>query len=372
GYFCRAAIEMLRLPNLLKWQPDIVHCHDWHCGLLPAYLKTVYADDAALQSLKTVFTIHNLAYQGLAPKENLPLLGFDWSLFNSRQLEYYDQINPMKAGLVFADEITTVSVQYAREVQTPEYGEGLEGVLHERKAALHGIVNGIDYSQWSPLHDTYLCTNYSATKPANKAKCKRELLRRIGLATTSRKRIPVVGMVSRLSSQKGFDLVAEALESMLEMGCLFVLLGTGDEKYVRLFENLGQQFPQSTSINLGSYNEELAHHIYAGSDFFLMPSLYEPCGLGQMIALAYGTVPIVRATGGLADSVHEWNPQTGSGNGFVFEKFSADAMLDAVRRAISAYHSKEWPALVQNTFACDFSWDVSAERYQDLYASLIE
>jgi len=368
GFFSRAVLEMLRQTVSLKWRPDIIHCHDWHAALLPVYLRTVLQNDESLKTIKTVFSIHNLAYQGLAPKENLPRLGLDWSLFNHHQLEFHGQVNPLKAGLVFADALTTVSPRYAREIQTPEYGEGLDSVLRARDAALTGIINGIDPSAWHPLTDSYINHNYGALDWNNKARCKTDLLQKIGLQ--QEKNVPVIGMVSRLSSQKGFDLVADIMEPMLEMGCQFVLLGNGDERYLHCFNELGRRFPAASSMNLGKFNEELAHHIYAGSDLFLMPSLYEPCGLSQMIALAYGTVPIVRATGGLADSVSEWNPQTQAGNGFVFEEFSSAQLLSAVTRALKIYRSRAWPNLVKNAFAGDFSWDASAAHYKELYENL--
>ena len=415
GFFCRAALEV---PRVLEWKPDIIHCHDWHAGLLPAYLQTLGATEPSLRGVKTVFTIHNLAYQGIAPKEFLPRLGLDWSLFTARGLEFYDQINALKSGLVFSDALTAVSPQYAREIQTSAYGEGLEGMLQERVAqsrvaqsrvaqsrvaqsrvaqspdvlhgdVLRGIVNGINYADWNPRHDPHLAAPYGPDDVSGKAICKRDLLRRVGLADDSSgladdgsglpgrvglphgsgdsPDLPVIGMVSRLSWQKGLDLVAQALQPMLELGCHFVLLGTGDERYLRIFRGLGRKFPRATAMIVGEFNDDLAHHIYAGSDFFLMPSRYEPCGLGQMIALAYGTVPIVRATGGLADTVHEFDARNGNGNGFVFHDFSAPALLEAVKRGFGCYHTSAWPQLAQNALRCDFSWDASAARYMELF-----
>lgn len=380
GFFCRAALE---LPRVLEWKPDIIHCHDWHAGLLPAYLQTLSATEPGLRGIKTVFTIHNLAYQGVAPKEFLARLGLDWSLFTTRGLEYYGQINALKSGLVFSDALTAVSPQYAREIQTPVYGEGLEGVLQERVGqapeVLRGIVNGINYADWNPRHDPHLAAPYGPDDMSGKAICKRDLLRRVGLPGGVEQpggevsgggdslRVPVIGMVSRLSWQKGFALVAQALQPILELGCCFVLLGTGEERYLQLFRGLGQKFPRATAMKVGEFNDDLAHHIYAGSDFFLMPSRYEPCGLGQMIALAYGTVPIVRATGGLADTVEEFDARNGTGNGFVFHDFSAPALLEAVKRGLNCYHSPAWPQLVQNALRCDFSWDASAARYLQLF-----
>lgn len=375
GFFSRAVLEMLRQLTSLHWCPDIIHCHDWHTGLLPVYLRTVFKDDKQIGNIKTVFSIHNLAYQSVVPKSYLPRLGLGWDTFTFHRLEYFDQVNPMKAGLVYSDELTAVSAGYASEIQTPEYGEGLDHVLRERADHLTGIINGIDYTIWHPSTDPFVCANYSALDWSNKATCKRDLLKTVGLLPENGQAVdlkgkPVIGMVSRLSSQKGFDLVIDSMEQILELGCYFVLLGNGDERYLHLFEDLGRRYPKTTSMNLGKFNEELAHKIYAGCDLFLMPSRYEPCGLGQMIALDYGTVPIVRCTGGLADTVHEWEPKTRTGNGFVFQNFSAYEMMAAVHRAVETYHSPAWPEVVRNAFAGDFSWDASAARYKKLYENL--
>jgi starch synthase len=370
GFFCRAVLEMLRNPRLLRWKPDVIHCHDWHTGLLPAYHRTALKEEPRLQDIKTAFSIHNLAYQGLAPKENLPRLGLDWSTYTVAGLEYFDMINPLKAGLVYSDALVAVSRRYAREIQTPEYGEGLEGVLKERSGVLHGIINGIDYDEWNPRQDPFIAAPYgNGGTLAGKARCKAALLERIGLQKHADK--PLLGIVSRLSSQKGLDLVAEALPALVARGCTLVLLGSGDTSYLQLFNRLGKTYSDRVSTNLGAFDEELAHAIYAGADFFLMPSRYEPCGLGQMIALAYGTIPIVRATGGLADTVREWNAETRCGNGFLFEEYSATGMLQAVDRALSACGSTAWSSLVANALAEDFSWDVSALRYKELYAKLL-
>jgi len=373
GYFNRACLAALPLIEASDgWRPDIIHGHDWHTGLLPAFLRTVPELAETARTTKTIFTIHNLAYQGLADKQWVQRLGLDWSLFNYHQLEYYDRLNPLKSGLVFSDAITTVSEGYAEEIQTPEYGAGLEGVLQEHAHVLYGIVNGIDYTQWTPRHDPALAANYEAGNPNGKADCKHDLLKAVELTTNSDDDQPVIGIVSRLSSQKGFDLVAAAMEPLLDLGCKLVVLGAGDDYYMRLFEELGRKFPQRTAFVLGQRNEVLAHKIYAGSDLFLMPSHYEPCGLSQMISLAYGTIPIVRETGGLADTVHEFDASSGLGNGFVFKKYNTVALIDAVRRAVSCYHSPAWPQLMSNAFACDFSWDVSALRYAELYRSVTE
>ncbi|HEX8550522.1 MAG TPA: glycogen synthase GlgA [Abditibacteriaceae bacterium] len=362
GFFCRAAVEALRAPHLLNWKPDFVHCHDWHAGLFAAYLRAL-----KMTQLRTVFSIHNLAYQGLAPAAFLARLQLPLELFTPSGLEFYGQVNPLKAGLVFCDALTTVSRTYAGEITTPERGEGLDGVLRARQADLHGIVNGVDYDVWNPATDTYLAANYSASSPRGKRTCKAALLERCGLSASRIDR-PLIGLVSRLSSQKGLDLVAETLPDMVAMGATFVLLGSGDARYQGLFESLGKQYGDAASFNIGTFNENLAHNIYAGSDFFLMPSLYEPCGLSQLIALAYGTIPIVRATGGLRDTVEAWDGIQGTG--FLFDEFQADALLDTTQQALLAYTSREWPGLVQNAFAARWPWESSAQRYAEIYDSL--
>jgi starch synthase len=375
GFFSRACLAMLPLLERVDgWQPDIVHCHDWHAGLFPAYLCTRGNGMVRPGGLRTAFTIHNLAYQGVAAKEYLPQLDLDWSLFNHHQLEFYGQLNPLKAGLVFSDAITTVSPTYAHEIQSPEYGAGLHGVLTEHAHILHGIINGIDYAQWNPQNDPYLAAHYDRNDFAGKRKCKRDLLDYVGLSRDDR--APVIGIVSRLSTQKGLDLVAAALESLVApppggLGCRLIVLGAGDEYYMNLLGSLSKRFPQNTAFRLGQRDEQLAHKIYAGSDLFLMPSNYEPCGLSQMISLAYGTIPVVRATGGLADTVHEYDPTSGHGNGFVFRRYNSQAMLDAVRRALSCYYADCWPKLVRQAMECDFSWDVSAQQYLHLYQHML-
>jgi starch synthase len=365
GFFCRAVLDSLPILEAREnFAPAVLHGHDWHCGLLPVYMQTLQ-----IANPKTIFTIHNLAYQGLAAKEFLPRLGLEWSLFNFHQLEFYDRINPLKAGLVFSDAITTVSPTYAREIQTPQFGAGLEGVLAEHAHQLQGILNGIDYQKWNPRTDEFLAAGYDRENSEGKQQCKRDLLRETGFPAEAGS-TPVIGIVSRLSSQKGFDLIASALPDLLAMDCRLIVLGAGDEYYMTLLRNLGKRFAGRAVFEVGEYNEALAHRIYAGSDLFLMPSYYEPCGLSQMIALAYGTIPIVRATGGLADTIKNFDARTGSGNGFVFHAYNTQAMLNAIREAIACYHSPHWEMLVQNAFLCDFSWDASARKYAELYRNL--
>jgi len=363
--FDRAVIEMLKS---LDWHPDIIHCHDWQTGLIPAFLKSLYADGAFYRQTASVYSIHNLAYQGAFPGEGFPLLRLPYEMFNYHELEFYGQVNPMKAGLVFADAVVTVSERYAKEIQTPDYGEGLDAALRERKDSVHGILNGIDYEKWNPGSDTLIHQTYDAVNSRGKAENKRFLQERGGLARTGRTRVPVIGCVSRLSSQKGFDLIEAAAPQLMNLEMQFVLLGAGDGYYTKLFEDMARRYPQQTYITLGRFDNELAHQIYAGSDFFLMPSRYEPCGLGQLISLAYGTIPIVRATGGLADTIEEYIPGVNTGNGFRFDEYSPDALYRCIERAVKIYRfPPRWKPLVENALHCDFSWDVSARKYLDLY-----
>lgn len=360
--FTRAALEMTKA---LDWRPDVIHCHDWHAGLLPVYVKTLYAQE--LPHTATVFTIHNLAYQGTFSKDVFPITGLDWSLFNYRQLEFFDQLNFLKAGLVFADVLNTVSEKYAQEIQTPEYGERLEGLLIERRNRLLGVLNGIDYAEWNPATDSHIAAPYSPEAMMGKAKNKTALQERCGLKSTGRKRVPLIGVVSRLSGQKGFDLVAEAIDNIMALDVQMVVLGAGDDYYTNLFRNIGERYAGQVSVNF-RFDEQLAHQIYAGSDLFLMPSRYEPCGLGQLISLKYGTIPVVRSTGGLADTIQEFNPESGTGNGFSFTEYSSRVLTDTVQRAVKAYRTlSAWKKVVGNALACDFSWDASAQKYVDLY-----
>lgn len=369
GFFCRAVLEALPIITTRdNWRPDILHCHDWHTGLLAAYKSTLRSDLSP--DFKTIFTIHNLVYQGLTDKSFLPRLGFDWSLFNHHQMEFFGKINALKAGLVFSDAITTVSPTYAREIQTHQQGAGLEGVLAEHAHQLSGIINGLDYREWNPQTDPYLAANFSSKDLTGKQICKADLQKQVGLPADGS--TPVVGIVSRLSSQKGFDLIAAGMEKLLALNCQLVVLGAGDDYYMKLFEKLGKRFKGRAAFELGTYNESLAHKIYAGSDLFLMPSQYEPCGLSQMISLAFGTIPMVRATGGLADTIQPFNPQSGQGNGFVFHQYNTAAMLESVGEALDCYHSPQWPRLLQNAFECDFSWDASAREYSALYRGIID
>ncbi|OEU54078.1 MAG: starch synthase [Desulfuromonadales bacterium C00003096] len=361
GLFCRAVLEAL--PQL-NFRPDVLHLNDWQTGLIPVLLRSERAADPFYARTGTVMTIHNLGYQGLFPAETLAELGLDPSLFHMEGLEYYDQLSFLKGGLFFSDLITTVSPSYCREIQTPNFGHGFEGILRKRRRELVGILNGIDCQQWNPAQDEALHTPYSATEPAGKAQDKLALQHQLGLARDSH--LPILAMVTRLATQKGLDILEAAWPQLIRRPLQFVLLGDGEEKHMAFFRRLQDRHPESVSINL-SFDDTLARRIYAGSDLFLMPSHYEPCGLGQLIALRYGAIPLVRRTGGLADTVFDAdkNPQ---GNGFVFAAPTATALLRTLDRALKRYHDHDdWAQLVQRAMDGDFSWEQSASHYVEVY-----
>ncbi len=360
-FFSRAVPELC---TALDLRPQIVHCNDWQTGLIPLYLKKIYGSSAGLGGARSVFTVHNLGYQGLFWHWDMRLTGLDWDVFTPEGIEFWGRMNLLKAGLVYSDVITTVSRTYSREIQTAEYGHGLDGVLKNRSRDLYGIVNGIDYDEWNPARDRNIPRTYSATRLAGKTACKNELLARFGLPDTGD---PIIGMVTRLADQKGLDILTEALPDILSLGAQFVILGTGDAKYGKILTEAASRHQDRMRVLL-QYNDGLAKNIYAGSDLFLMPSLYEPCGLGQMIALRYGTVPVVRKTGGLADTVLEYNARTGRGTGFLFEEYSAAALVECLRRALAVYGKAEkWKRLMQAGMKQDFSWEQSAKEYIKVY-----
>ena len=357
---------LLEMCARIGWTPDVINCNDWHTGLVPVYLKTIYADHPQLGQVASLFTIHNLAYQGIFPPQVMELAGLPWDLFTWDKLAFWNQFNFMKAGLVYADTLSTVSETYAREIQTPEYGEGLQGVLAYRRDDLFGILNGIDYGIWNPRTDACIPAHYTADSLAGKAACKQALQEAAGLAVDPK--VPVFGMITRLSAQKGLDLLEVALPKLLKGQAMqLVVLGTGDAPYHEMLEALAKKYPKKLSVFL-KFDNTLAHRIYAGSDAFLMPSHYEPCGLGQMISLAYGTLPVVRATGGLADTVHAFSATTAAGNGFVFTEYTPDALQRAVMRALKLYAEPDlWAKAVANAFNSDFSWEQSAQKYIKVY-----
>jgi starch synthase len=351
---------------------QVVHAHDWQAGLTGAYLSQHFARHPALARVPTVFTIHNLAYQGIADKTWLPRLGLGWDLFTVDGLEFWDRLSFLKAGVNFSDAVTTVSPTYAEEIQRPEYGAGFDGVVRGRASALTGILNGIDTDVWNPAADPLLPMPFTAKAPAGKALAKRAVLEAFGLPVSDEALArPLVGIVSRLVDQKGFDLVAQVAESLVEMGPAFVVLGSGDSRYEQLWRALAARRPATVGVHIG-FDERLAHLVEGGADLFLMPSRYEPCGLNQMYSQRYGTVPVVRATGGLVDSVVPWDPATKKGTGFLFADYSGDAMLGALAQALDVFgRPAEWQRLQQNGMKADFSWDRSARAYVKVYKGVI-
>ena len=363
--------SVMELIIKLGWIPDIIHLNDWQCGLIPAYLKTVYKDEVSFNQFKTLFTIHNLAYQGEFPISTFQKTGLPKELeSNSKGILHDGKVNFMKSGLMFADVINTVSQTYANEIRTKEeYGERLKDVLAKRKDSLYGISNGIDKNVWSPDKDKQIPAQYSAKNLEEKLVNKKELAERFGL--TYDEKIPIIGLISRLYDSKGLDLVQQAFIDLMKMDIQVILLGTGDHKYHSFFEKMSSKYPKKFASYLG-FNDELAHLIEAGSDLFLMPSKYEPCGLNQMYSLTYGTVPVVRETGGLADTVIKFNEKTEEGNGFVFKKYDSDEMIKELKRALKLFEDKKtWQKIMRAGMKVDFSWDVSARRYIELYKTIL-
>jgi len=366
--FCFFSLALLHALPQTSWQPDVIHCHDWHAAPLPAFLKTQYQNDPVWGRIPVVFTIHNLGYQGQYRASNFYTTGFDSSLFTPEFLEYHGDINLMKGGIAFADRINTVSPRYAREIQTPEYGHGLDGVLRTRQSDLSGILNAVDYSVWNPVVDKSLPAQYSADDMAGKAACKAALQERLGLP---RRDVPLVGLVSRLHWQKGIDLLVDALDELMKEDLQLVILGAGEAALEDGLQAVEARHPERLAVRL-EFAPELAHAIFAGADFLLMPSRYEPCGLGQLYAMAYGTLPIVRRTGGLADTVthaNSVNLAAGKANGIVFVPRTSGAVLRAVREAMTLYRQPRPLAQVRRTaMQARFSWERAAKAYVALFA----
>ncbi len=361
-FFSRAILEAALA---LELKPQVIQCNDWQTGLTPVYRQTIYKGLAALNKTITTFTIHNIAYQGLFWHYDMPMTNLGWELFTPKALEFYGKINFLKGGIVFADAVITVSRKYKEEIQTPEFGCGLEGVLRDRQADLYGILNGVDYNEWSPEVDPFIKQNYSASDFSGKKICKIDLQKEFGLPPSED--IPLLATISRLTEQKGCDLIAAAMEEIIKMNLQFVVLGTGDEKYHLLFQDLQAKYPQQVGVKIG-FDDILAHKIEAGADIFIMPSRYEPCGLNQIYSLRYGTVPIVRATGGLDDTIINYNPENGAGNGFKFHEYSPAALIEAIKRALRIFQNKNlWHRLMRQGMAEDFSWDRSAKEYLTVY-----
>ena len=362
SFFCRCVLELLKK---MDFRPDIIHCHDWQTALIPHYLKHERKHDPFFAKTGIIFTIHNLAYQGLFPRESLDTMGLSRDCFAIDGLEFYGKVNLLKGGILSADVVTTVSEAYCHEIQTPEMGCGLHGVLHNRKDDLFGILNGIDYDEWNPAMDKDIMKNYSHASLSGKMVDKIGLQRLMGLASAPE--IPVFGMVSRMVAQKGFDLICELLPMFAKAPAQLVVLGTGEERYMKAMSDIKGSGARNIAFTRG-FEHSLAPRVYAGSDAFLMPSFFEPCGLGQLIAMRYGTVPVVRRTGGLADSVFDPMDSDKTPNGFVFDEYTPEALWTAINRAMTAYQDKVlWKKLMRRGMSCDYSWQNSVHKYLELY-----
>ena len=368
AFFSRGVLEAIK--HMDNFIPEVIHCNDWHTGMIPVFLEAFYRYDIRFQNIKTIFTIHNLRYQGIFSKTILTeLLGLDYSYFTEDKLKYYDAVSFMKGGIIYSDIVTTVSETYADEIRTPYYGENLDGLLNGISYKLYGIVNGIDHDAYNPRRDKDIPKTFGLTTMKNKLVDKEAFQKELGLPVN--KDIPVIGLVSRLVSQKGLDLIKGVIEEILHLDIQLVILGTGDQAYEDLFEYYSHIYPEKLSSNIG-FSDKLAKLIYAGADMFLMPSLFEPCGIGQLIALRYGTVPIVRETGGLKDTITPYNKYTGEGNGFSFTNYNAHDMLNVIQLAIETFKDKkQWLVIQKNGMKAETSWKDSAKKYTDLYKKMV-
>lgn len=361
--FCGAAIEFCKQ----VWMPDVIHCHDWQAGLVPVLLKTRYANDPALRDVPVVFTIHNMGYHGSFPREAMKKIGLPDTLFGIDAMEFYGRVNFLKGALIFSDYLTTVSPKYAEEIQTPEYGQGLDGVVRNRAERLTGILNGVDYSAWSPERDRVIAARYSPKDLSGKAACKKNVIEQMGLPSRVLE-TPLLGIVSRFAGQKGFDLIEQIAAELLAEDVALIALGAGEPKYEKFLRELAKAYPTKVAVKV-AYDNVLAHKIEAGADIFLMPSRYEPCGLNQIYSLKYGTVPVVRATGGLDDTIDAYDPVSGRGTGFKFQPYDGPSLLAAIREALAVYRNEPaaWRQIQLNGMSRDFSWKVSAAEYARLY-----
>lgn len=365
GLFCRAVIEASKILGV----PDVFHVHDWQAAMVSVYLRSTYYFDPVLRKVPSVLTVHNAGYQGWFPPKTMETLLLPWEMFRFDKLEQNDTLNFLKGGVVYADAITTVSPTYAEEIKTAEFGNGLEGVFSQRAADLTGILNGVDYTEWDPATDASIAAHYSAANLAGKKECRRDLLHAFGFDGVSEE-TPVLGIVSRLATQKGLDFVAQIADELVKQDVVLILLGNGEEYYERLFSELAVKYPDKVRVQI-KYDNVMAHKIEAGSDIFLMPSRYEPCGLNQIYSLKYGTIPVVRATGGLQDTIDE--QPNGGGNGFKFWGYSSDAFYDAILRALTVFRNKEqWTAMMLRGMAEDHGWHKSAKKYVALYEKVVE
>lgn len=368
AFLCLAALELARHEG----QPlDVVHAHDWQAGLAPVYLRTRYAGDPVLDRAATVFTIHNIAYQGLCSSDWLPQLGLGWDVFTVDGLEFWLHASLLKGGIMFSDVVTTVSPRYAEELLTPEFAFGFEGILRHRAPHLVGILNGIDVDEWNPAADVHLPRPYSVEDLSGKLDAKRLLLDTFGLpgGDNDLRQRPVVAMISRMVDQKGLDLIAAVVEQLAHLGAVFTILGTGEPRYEEMWRSLARRYPDRVGVRIG-FDEPLSHLIEGGADIFMMPSRFEPCGLNQMYSLRYGTVPVVRATGGLQDTVENYDPATGAGTGFSFRDTSGEALLGTLRWAVHVFVNdpERWRQMQRAGMARDFSWEASARVYLETYA----
>ncbi|HOM02015.1 MAG TPA: glycogen synthase GlgA [Acetivibrio sp.] len=367
AFFCKALLEIL---PVIGFKPDIIHCNDWQTGVVSVFLNAWYKGSEFYKDIKTVFTIHNLKYQGVFPKEVFgEVLGLPWEYFHADGIEFYDKVNYLKAGIAYSDIITTVSKTYAEEIKSDFFGENLNNLLQKRSNDLYGILNGIDMERNNPAVDDRLFANYSIDNLEGKLTNKQMLQKSLGLQ--ERIDIPLIGVISRLVDQKGFDLIDYVMDEILRMDIQFVLLGAGEYRYEQMFKYYQDKYPGKISVNL-KYDAVLAQRIYAGADMFLMPSLFEPCGLSQMFSLRYGTIPIVRETGGLKDTIIPYNDITHEGNGFTFSRYNAHDMLYAIKEAVHFYyHRATWTYLMKKGMCSDFSWEKSAKEYLELYKKLV-
>lgn len=367
-FFSNASLEAMKY---LSETFDLVHAHDWQTGLIPVYLRTIYRTDPFFSKTASVFTIHNLGYQGIFNPKYIKFAGLPSYLFNIDGLEFYGQMNFLKGGILFSDVVTTVSPTYAQEIQTEQFGEKLDGVLRLKAEDLYGILNGIDYTEYNPATDKRIYANYDLEHVTDKKINKKELQKELGLQV--KEDAALIGMINRLVDQKGLDLVEKIADYAMMFDVQFVVLGTGDKKYEEFFKNLEKKYPTRVSSNI-KFDIDLAQKIYAASDMFLMPSRYEPCGLGQMYSLRYGTIPIVRYTGGLADTVREYDPKTREGNGFGFREYDAAHLLEAIARAVYFFknESDHWMRIVKNAMSTDVSWDKSARQYVKVYQEALK
>jgi starch synthase len=369
SFFCHAA---LKLSETIPFKPDVVHCHDWQTGLVPPLLKETGNRTSPLFGTPSIFTIHNIGYQGIFSEEKFSITGLSRSdFFRPEGLEFWGNFSLLKAGIVYADTVTTVSPRYAREIQTAEFGMGMEGILRQRKSHIHGILNGVDYRHWDPSKDTHLPANYSIRNIQGKRQCKKALIQEMGLDSSLERR-PLMGMVSRLDTQKGLDLLVKSLGRILALDVGLVILGSGDRGIEKAIQKAAKRHSNRVGLFIG-FDDPLAHRLMAGVDMLLMPSRYEPCGLTQIYALKYGTIPVVRAVGGLDDTIQQFDPNTGEGNGIKFDTYTSRAFLDRLQYAVDLFkNEKTWRGLIRESMKADFSWKYSAREYLKLYESVLK